>query len=64
MKNNVIPRKATKLAITFKKDTSGHKTGDTTIVEKDEFGFWSDGQYRYCVAHLRNPELCTLEVLK
>ena len=63
MKHNVIPRKATELAVTFNKDTPGNKAGDVTIVKKNEFGYWSDGKYCYFVEHLRNPEFCKLDVI-
>lgn len=64
MKNNVIPRKATKIEVTFNRDVGNHKAGDTTVIEKNEFGQWSDGKYAYFVSMLRTPEICTLKVLE
>lgn len=62
-KGNVIPRKATKLSVTFTHDSGYHKAGESTVVEKNEFGDWTDGKFRYLVAHLRNAEHCSLSVI-
>ena len=63
MKNNVIPRKAIKIAVTFVRDLMDYPKGHTTVVEKNEWGYWSDGKYRYSVGHLRDPEICTLKII-
>lgn len=63
MKGNVIPRTATKLAVTFKISTSAHRPGDTVTIEKNDQGRWTGGGYAYFVGMLRNPDVCTLEVL-
>lgn len=65
MKHNVIPRKATKLAVTFNRETSHHKAGDTVIATKDpDRGYWTDGRCWMPGALLRNPEVCSLEVIE
>lgn len=62
MKSTRIPRKATRLAVTLKIDTSCHSAGETVVVEKDETG-WHGGGCFWFASLLRTPEFCSLQVL-
>ncbi len=64
MKKNVIPRNATKLEVTFNRDTSHFRTGSSVIVEKNEWNDWTGGGCLFLVGHLRNPDICSIKVLK
>lgn len=63
-KGNKIPRDATKLKLKSKLTTSAHKVGDETIIEKDEFGRWTDGEYQYPIGIIRNQNVYDVEVLE
>ena len=67
MKKNVIPRAARSLRLTFKRSTSHSKEGDVVIVHKNDngwVGLFPNGKYYYCfVGMIRDPEICSLEII-
>lgn len=60
----ILPRGCKKIEVTFLVDTSAYKAGSTAVIEKTEYGNWSDGQFTYFVSMLRNPEICKVKVLE
>ena len=64
MERNRIPRNATALEVTFKKDTCNHKAGEVIIVKKNEWGDWSGGGYCWFIDTLRDGNIFSLKVLE
>lgn len=61
--NNRIPRDATRLAVTFKINTSSHVAGQTVTIEKNDRGEWHGGGYFFFVSMLRNADVCSIRVI-
>lgn len=64
---NVIPRKATRLKVDFKANTSHFNNGDSIIISKTDRGWIGEdnkgNSFRFLVGLLRNENYCSLSVL-
>lgn len=66
--NNKIPKEATKLEVTFLKETSAGKENTKMIAEKTECGWIGTDKngekWQLFTSHLRNRNYCNIRVLE